>query len=313
MSEPAAETGVTEIPVPLGERTAKPHLAEALAAFQAEIPRVVKGSKALIAPRDSAAYSYDYADLGAVTENVLPVLGRHGLSFLCKPTWVSKDGGTVFCLIYKLMHTSGEQEVGLWPLPAPDRAGPQQLGSAISYARRYAFQAVTGVAPAPGEDDDAASAQEGPRPEAAPNLRHADQGQKRRIRNRLTEMGIPDEDDIRLGWVSGLLGAHTESLDELSRENAATVLDALKPADRNARNEVIVALDQIGISDQADVLGKLTEWTTRGITTTADLCMAEAASAVRRAHNIAAEKNRQDVGAEAPHEPVSPDVPAAGE
>jgi hypothetical protein len=312
----AAIAGGSTIPVPASEVVRHPELAKALAAFQAEAPKVTKGSRAEIQPREGRAYSYEYAELGAVNEAVLPLLGKHGLSFLAKPTWVSRpDSSMSFVLIYKLMHSSGEQEVGLWPLPPPEKAGMQQLGSAITYARRYAFQAVTGVAPSPGEDDDGAAAEEGPRPEVqAVNSgpRKADAIQKRRINNRLTEMGVADNEDTRMGWVSGVLGSYTDSMDDLSHEDAQAVVDRLKPATRQARNMVIEALKGIGVTEQAEVIGKLAEWTARNITSTSDLCMAEAESVQRKAGTIRAELDAQDQQPPANGEPEGGgDVPPA--
>ena len=304
-SHTEAEAARPEIPVPLGEKVGKPKLAAALAAFQAEVPRVVKGSKADIQPREGRAYTYEYAELGAVNEAVLPVLGKHGLSFLAKPTWVSRPDSTMsFCLIYKLMHSSGEQEVGLWPLPPPDRATMQSMGSAITYARRYAFQAITGVAPAPGEDDDGKAAGDGPLPDAVHPVpsgpRMADEVQRRRISNRLTEMGIADNEEMRMGWVSGVRGVYTAALDDLTREDAQGVLERLKPASRQARNQVIEALKSIGITEPPEVIAKLAEWTARDIGSTSELCMAEAESVQRKAATIKAEREAQDKQAELP-------------
>lgn len=129
-------------------------LAAALAAVQAEIPEVIKAEKAKIEGKEGRrSYEYSYADLGAVTRTILPRLGRYGLSWLTKPTML--DGK--FVLVYKLLHASGESEEGIYPLP--DRGSPQEIGSAITYARRYTLCSVTGVAPA--DDDDAAEATAG--------------------------------------------------------------------------------------------------------------------------------------------------------
>jgi len=288
------------------ELRAKPELAKALAAFQAEMPKIVKGSKAEIRPRDSAAYSYEYAELGDVVEAVSPLLGRHGLAFLCKPTWLLVNGQAMFVLVYKLMHQSGEQEVGLWPLPPPDRAGAQQLGSAITYGRRYAFQAVTGVAPGPGEDDDGGQAQEAPRPEAAPaQWAMADPTQKRRITNAMAEMGVTE--DQRMAWVTGIRGIDTGSLDELTREQADALLDDLRPAGRQARTDVIGMLKGIGVEDQGEVLARLADWTGRVITGTADLRRYELAMVMRKAGEVRHAMDQQNHRAEG----MLPDVDPA--
>lgn len=135
--------------------TAMPRtLAAALAAVQAEIPEVIKAEKAKIPGKEGrSGYEYSYADLGAVTRTILPRLGQYGLSWLTKPTM--HEGK--FVLVYKLLHASGESEEGIYPLP--DRGSPQEIGSAITYARRYTLCSVTGVAPA--DDDDAAEATAG--------------------------------------------------------------------------------------------------------------------------------------------------------
>jgi hypothetical protein len=124
-------------------------LAAALAAFQADLPAIKKDQTA-----DAGQYSYTYADLGGISVQVMPLLGKHGLAFTAKPTRSPKDGA--FVLAYSLMHSSGEREDGEYPLP--EKGTPQQLGSAITYGRRYCFCAITGVAPEDGTDDDGQAA-----------------------------------------------------------------------------------------------------------------------------------------------------------
>lgn len=126
-----------------------PSLASALAAFQAELPTLGKGNVANVRS-DKGNYSYRYADLAEVSTLVLPLMAKHGLSFSAKPTI---DDGR-FVLAYVLRHTSGEEDAGLYPLPT--NATPQQVGSAITYARRYILTAISGVAP--DEDDDGQAA-----------------------------------------------------------------------------------------------------------------------------------------------------------
>jgi hypothetical protein len=127
-------------------------LAAALAGFQAELPRVRKDNQGVINAKDGKqGYKYMYADLADVSLVVMPLLGKHGLSFSTKPTMV--DGR--FVLEYVLRHTSGESDGGQWPLSV---GTPQQMGSAITYARRYALSAITGVAPDDADDDGVAAA-----------------------------------------------------------------------------------------------------------------------------------------------------------
>jgi hypothetical protein len=129
-------------------------LAGALAKFQTELPAIPKGETARIEPKDGGrSYEYSYADLADVAAVVLPLLGEHGLAFTA---WPTLDEGR-FVLAYTLMHESGEERSGSYPLPAS--GSPQQIGAVITYARRYCLCAVTGVAPG-GDDNDAAGAVE---------------------------------------------------------------------------------------------------------------------------------------------------------
>jgi hypothetical protein len=139
-----------------------PHasLAEALAAFQAELPKIHKGETAKVTGENAktgakVSYTYGYAGLDAVAEAILPVLGRHGLAIISK-TCFDEHGN--FMLEVSLVHEGGERETSVWPLPDPRRVGPQDLGSAITYGRRYLKMALTGTFPG-GEDDDGAKAQ----------------------------------------------------------------------------------------------------------------------------------------------------------
>lgn len=131
----------------------------ALAAFQAEIPRIRKDAAAIVQGEKDGkkfTYGYKYADLGAIVAVAMPLLGKHGLSFTAFPR-LSENG---FVLHYRLRHASGDGDEGDWPLPDPIRTRPQVVGSSLTYARRYAFCAATGIAP-DEEDDDAQEAQRG--------------------------------------------------------------------------------------------------------------------------------------------------------
>lgn len=142
-------------------------LSHALAAFQREVPTIRKGQTAKVTARDGgSSYSYDYADLSDVTEKALPLLGKHGLAFVTRPTM---GEGQAFALAYELRHESGESIEGVYPLPNANMPA-QTMGGAITYARRYVLCAVTGIAPG-GDDDDAgalAQHQYGDRPASRP-------------------------------------------------------------------------------------------------------------------------------------------------
>lgn len=134
-----------------------PNLNAALATLQSMLPRVAKGETGTVHGKDGKqGYTYKYADLADVSRAIMPLLAKCGLSFTAMPDM--RDG--VFGLRFTLRHESGECDGGFYLLPDPARTAPQQVGSAITYARRYSLCAATGVAP-DGDDDDAASAQQG--------------------------------------------------------------------------------------------------------------------------------------------------------
>lgn len=136
------------------EEKTTPHasLAAALSAFQYELPNVQKGSR-------NDHFKSSYADLADVVGAVLPALARQGLAWITVPTMTEAG----FVLQYSLKHVLGESIDGVWPLPDPASATPQAVGSAVTYAKRYALSAVTGVAP--DEDDDGNQSSKGPAPE----------------------------------------------------------------------------------------------------------------------------------------------------
>jgi ERF superfamily len=125
-------------------------LAEALTQLQKDLPRIGKQA--------DAQYG-KYADLADITKKLMPKLAAVGLAFTARPTLHFGEPGDIkFVLAYELLHVSGESKQGFYPLGT---GNPQQLGSAITYARRYALCAVTGVAP-DEDDDDAAEASREP-------------------------------------------------------------------------------------------------------------------------------------------------------
>jgi hypothetical protein len=121
----------------------------ALVEFQKDIPIITKDSTA-----DTGKYSYDYASLDKITPLVFEKLSALDVVYTTAPT-VREDG--TFVLRAKLIHAPSETEIAAdYPLGNPN-APAQGIGSAVTYARRYALLAMTGIAPT-GDDDDGAKA-----------------------------------------------------------------------------------------------------------------------------------------------------------
>lgn len=129
-------------------------LLDALVAFQADAPHI---------PLDTVNphYKSRFASLATVMAAVRPKLSAVGLVWTTLPD-VGANGATV--LRYQLAHAAtGETLEGEMPLllAKPDAQG---LGSAITYARRYAVLAVLGLV---ADDDDDGNAASTPAPPVA--------------------------------------------------------------------------------------------------------------------------------------------------
>ncbi len=163
-----AKSTEPEAAAPAPSHNVHPNLASALAAFQRHLPRIEKGQRATVPGRDGkTGYQYDYADLTDISSVALPLLAAEGLAWTA-PLVTDPQGN--INLVYALKHADSEDEItGNLPI-GKSGSNWQSLGSAITYARRYALCAVTGIAPG-GDDDDAAASVAG----AAPESRQAPQ------------------------------------------------------------------------------------------------------------------------------------------
>lgn len=105
-----------------------------------------------------------YADLLSVWRAANPALVANDIavSQLCEPS----DDGALVSVTTILMHKSGQWISGTVTM-RPTKADPQGIGSAITYARRYALAASVGVCP---EDDDG-NAASAPQPTASRAVR----------------------------------------------------------------------------------------------------------------------------------------------
>lgn len=119
-------------------------LAAALAVAQGEITGALKDSA-------NPFYKSRYADLASVWDACRTSLSKNGLAVV-QVASTSETGAAV--ITTTLAHKSGQWIRGSISL-MPVKADPQGMGSALTYARRYALAAMVGVAQV---DDDANSA-----------------------------------------------------------------------------------------------------------------------------------------------------------
>jgi hypothetical protein len=116
-------------------------LATALAVAQGEMENAKKVS-------NNPHFKSKYADLATIWDAIREPLSRNGLSVLQLPC-EAPDGKVGLKTI--LTHSSGQFIEESFFVGLKDASNPQQVGSALTYMKRYALLGVAGIA---SEDDD---------------------------------------------------------------------------------------------------------------------------------------------------------------
>lgn len=117
-------------------------LVPALIEWQKNMPSIIKDAK-------NPHFGNKFASLGTLVHNSAPVLAEYGLVVTQFPSVGTDDTPT---LVTTLWHVSGEWIEAEMALVMA-KSDPQGQGSALTYARRYAYCAVLGIVA--DEDDDA--------------------------------------------------------------------------------------------------------------------------------------------------------------
>lgn len=207
-------------------------LAKALAEAQGKFTFALKDC---LADMGAKGGRRKYADLQAVIEAVKPHLTEHGLAVV-QATMPNPNG---ISLRTTLMHSSGQWIAGQIDLPNDRMGGIQGMGSALTYARRYALSAMVGIAS--DEDDDGESSmaaaksyqkqkvQEARQQATANNPDPATAAQLKAIMACLQSRGIREREAC-LAELGNFLGRPIVSSKELTRAEASDFLEANQPA-----------------------------------------------------------------------------------
>lgn len=118
-------------------------LAAALAVAQSEIHGAKKDA-------ENPHFRSKYADLASVWDACRTALTKNGLSVVQSPRARLEGAGWAVEVETTLLHKSGQFMSDTLTVPM-GKADAQAVGSAVTYARRYALAAFVGIAP---EDDD---------------------------------------------------------------------------------------------------------------------------------------------------------------
>lgn len=122
--------------------TISPDFAKALVKMQSEVEGAKKG-------KSNPQFKSKYADLAACWDACSDALRNSDVSILQFPTLAPT--GFVGLITKVIFGPSGEILEEVFHMPVKDPNNPQAVGSALTYARRYALCSVVGICP---EDDD---------------------------------------------------------------------------------------------------------------------------------------------------------------
>lgn len=114
-----------------------------------------KAFKPALKTAENPHFKSKYVDLQSVVDATEDALSLNGLMLLQSPETSGED--KVVSVTSRLIHISGEWIEGTISLPSgtQNRYDAQTVGSAITYARRYSYMGILGIAP---EDDDGSTA-----------------------------------------------------------------------------------------------------------------------------------------------------------
>jgi hypothetical protein len=216
----------------------------ALAKAQGEFPQIHKNKTATVRMKAGGTYTYTYADLADILAAVRPVLAKHGLALIQR---LEHTGGQP-AIRTELRHTEGAVIAASFPIGTTNGT-PQELGSLLTYLRRYALTAMLGIAAEDDNDaqDVASAAPQTPVAEASPfqppdvrqeplveDLTSAQRKTIYAIKTKLTDAGLFDDDQFR----SALVQAYeVDSVSGLSKDQASELIGRLKASEADLDKE----------------------------------------------------------------------------
>ena len=127
-------------------------IAKALSEFQSNLPKIEKDANVNL-----GSYSFSYAPLETIIQAIKPLLKQTGLSFL----HIMNDS-ILECII---LHSSG-QCINTGGIAIKMSNKMQDMGSSMTYARRYTLCAALGIV---AEDDDDGNSSDGNKIESLDN------------------------------------------------------------------------------------------------------------------------------------------------
>lgn len=179
-----------------------------------EVPNFVTDETAQAGNR-----TYKYLNLATILKTIKPVFEKHGLAFSQRVTFDNEGEarqviGTVETIIF-----DDKDLMVACSYPFFVTGDPQQVGSAITYARRYSLYAVLGIFP--DKDDDGAYAKQ--RYETADRAISADQYAD--LVKAMDSHNIPSES--RGEFINGVLNRQVRGWRGLTQTDLNSLMNAL--------------------------------------------------------------------------------------
>ena len=128
-------------------------LAKSLIAAKAEMAPLIAAQTANVKMKTGGTYSYSFAELADVYRVSEAALGKHGIAIF-QNVWTSTETSTA-TVETMLYHAASDQSFTGGHIEMRAAGTPQDMGSAITYARRYSLVSTVGLAT---QDDDGSAA-----------------------------------------------------------------------------------------------------------------------------------------------------------
>lgn len=101
---------------------------------------------------NAGSRTYKYLNLATLLKNIKPIFEKHDIAFSQKVTFGGAgDGRQILGTVETIIFDEHEQQT-VCEYPFYVTGDPQQVGSAITYARRYSLTTILGIFP--DKDDD---------------------------------------------------------------------------------------------------------------------------------------------------------------
>ena len=132
-------------------------VAAAFAKSQLAFKPIKKNRKVKVQTKQGGAYTFEYADLGAILDMARPILASNGIAVTQNARIQRIDTGAPYIVVdTMLIHESG-QYIIYDPLEFAADGNIQANGGTITYLKRYALAAALGIATEEDDDGNAAA------------------------------------------------------------------------------------------------------------------------------------------------------------